>query len=1506
VTRIVAVAIAVATLMAGGSTAATSGGPPKGLTAIALTGKVGLAWQSVGGASAYNVYRGTSPSTITTAVTPAGGTTAKSLTDTTTANGTTYYYTVRSVSSGVESTDSNVVQVTPVARSCSTGNPVVVENCFPGTTDWKLGYTPTVASGGIEGYATTTSVNKGSSVDLKINTAAGVGYSVYIYRSGYYGGAGGRLYSIQTGLVGTAQAACTSAATTTGLYDCSKWSVSTTITTTTSWPSGVYIARLVRADDGAENEILFVVRDDGRNSDLMYGVPFSTYEAYNNYGGKSLYGFNSSGATTVSGGLQAVKVSFDRPFEQARTAATTNFVDWYTRSDYSAVSWLERSGYDVTYQSATDMELNGARVKNHKAYMLGAHDEYYSAAMRSALEQARDADVSLFNLGANDVYWKIRFENGPSGGQNRVEVCYKTTATGVQDPSGITTGTWRDPAGANKPENALLGVMYVGDNSSTFFPLTVRAADGLDKEYRYTGLQGQAAGSSTTIGTSLLGWEWDARVANGFEPAGVKTLALSPVFGNLIQNNGANNTQGPAVSYAAKYTAASGALVFSTGTNQWTRGLALNAEGAGEPDLRIQQVTTNVLDDMGVAPSTPAAGIVLDNIADPGVASTTPTDAAAGVAPTTLVTASFTAGMVDTTVTSSTFTLTDSSGTPVAATVSYDGTARVATLTPSAPLAAGTTYTARLSTAIKDVSSRALPYPYTWTFTTSGCPCALFSDLVQPNNASVSGTYELGVKLQVDQPLTLRAIRFYKAIGETGSHTGTVWGPGGLPLASVAFTNESSYGWQQQALQTPLQLQTGTTYVVSVNANTNYALTTNGLASQLSNGPLHTVVDGQNGVFSTTRGTFPSQSYLSSNYYVDAVVGPGPAPAVTSRSPAPGASGVATNTPVQASFSRPLDPQTVTASSFTLAAPDGTVVAATVSYDGSTQSATLTSSAPLAVSTTYTAQIAKTVTAVDGVPLAAPVSWSFTTAAQVAVPPTVVSTTPPTGATGVLRNSTVSAVFDRALDPTTVTASTFTLRQPDGTLVPAAVAYDATSKTATLTPSAQLSGSTTYTARLDGSISGTDGTPLGSAVSWTYTTAACPCQLFSDQAQPANTSAAGTYELGVKVQVDEPLVVTTLRFYKAAGEGGSHTGTIWTAAGSPLARVAFTNETASGWQQQALPTPLQLQPNTTYVISVNANSRYAVTASGLASQVSNGSLHTVADGQNGVYSTTIGSFPTQSYSSSNYFVDAVVAPDTGGAPAVLVTNPADGATGVAQSASISASFSRKLDVSTVTASTFTLTAPDGSTVPATVSYDGGYVATLTPTSPLVTGTTYTARVAPPLTSAAGTPMSAPFTWSFATASCPCSLFSNLTQPANTSASGSFELGVKLQVDQPLRVTALRFYKAVGETGTHTATVWTSSGVPLASLTFTNETASGWQQQALATPVQLAANTTYVVSVNANGNYPVTVNGLLNSVSSGPIHTVADGNNGVYNTTLGSFPTQSYLSSNYFVDVVVAP
>ena len=135
---------------------------------------------------------------------------------------------------------------------------------------------------------------------------------------------------------------------------------------------------------------------------------------------------------------------------------------------------------------------------------------------------------------------------------------------------------------------------------------------------------------------------------------------------------------------------------------------------------------------------------------------------------------------------------------------------------------------------------------------------------------------------------------------------------------------------------------------------------------------------------------------------------------------------------------------------------------------------------------------------------------------------------------------------------------------------------------------------------------------------------------------------------------------------------------------------------------------------------------------------------------------------------------------------------------------------------------------------------------------------------------------------------------------------AYELGVKFQTTQSGHITAIRYYKAEDETGSHTGRIWDSSGNPLGSVVFTNETQYGWQQATLATPIPVSADTTYVVSVNVNSFYVSTPNGLATAVTNGPLQTVADGANGVLNPTSGAFPSVSYQNSNYFRDVVLGP
>ncbi len=1939
---IFAVALLIPVLLPGSERAATVPPAPAGVTGIALNGGVQLAWQPAAGATGYTIYRGTSAGSITTALSAVGGITGTTYTDTTAQNGTTYYYAVRSATSGVESLNSLVVQAKPVGQSCTSGNAVVLENCYPGNTPWNVRNTAQISAGGIEGYATAQSINKGDSLPIKVNAANGATFNIEIYRSGYYGGAGARLFSVIRNVPAVSQPACVSDSTT-GLYDCANWSVSATITTTAAWPTGIYLLRIVRQDTGTDNQIMFVVRDDSSHSDVLYGTAMSAFEAYNNYGGKSLYTFNSNGSVTVSGTPRAVKVSFDRPFEQPRSGLR----DWYTNTEFATVYWLEQMGYDVSYVSNTDLETSPGTVLNHKAYISPAHDEYVSAGMRSALENARDHGVNLFFTGSNEVYWKIRFENSPTtGAAMRTEVCYKTVESGGPDPSGISTSTWRDPNGPNDPENALSGEMYVGDNDTTYFPFVVTAAQGTDRIYRYTPLSTQTPGTSTSIGQNLVGWEWDARVANGFEPAGVKTLSGSPVTGNLIQGNGHNETPGSATVSMVKYTAASGALVLTTGTNHWNRGLALNAFGVGEPDQRIQQITTNLLEDMGAAPQTPPSDITLDSpqanrppapasvtavasgadsvqvswsavpnatgynvyralaqrqggqplgalanpqlitgttftdtglasattyyyvvtavvagvqsvasteaqaltaalagqptrinaggpdytsstgatyradafftggsvnstaktitgtndpalyqderwgqfsysipvangvydvrfhfaelfypapcagkrvfsmdiletpvspdlanidickavgpnaaydltvsrvtvtggtldiksvygsaddpeitaidvIPDqisPSVTATNPVNGAKDIPISIAPTASFSEAIDPTTLTASSFTLTGPGGVTVPTNVSYDSTTNTATLTPRANLAYGTTYTATLAATIKAVDGTPLAAPVTWSFTTH-----------QPHPPGVVATFPAGGATGVSPGVSLTA-SFDQPIDPT-------------TLTSASFSLATSTG-------------------ATVPAVVSYDSTTQ-TASLVPQQPLATATTYTATLSPTiTSATGIALAGAVSWSFGTASTPPAP-PTVTSSTPAAAATSVSEATTVQATFSRDMYGSSISSSTFTLSGPGGQV-SASAAYDSPSRTATLTPSSPLTPSTTYTVRIAASVAAADGTPLGTAVSWNFTTSP----PPTITATSPNDGAAYVSRTGALTVTFSRAMNTSTITSSSLTVAAPVGSPAPASVTYDPTTNTATITPTSPLSGGTTYTATVNQTAQAADGAALAQPYTWTFTTAACPCTIFSDILQPTQTGlstqdgrpGAGpfSYEFGTKFTVDEPMQLTAFRFFKSSGETGTHIGKLWTANGVLLAQQTFTTETASGWQQQALATPVTLQSNTVYIVSVNANSFFVSTLGGLATQTISGPMRTIADGANGAFANAAGQFPTQTYSSSNYFVDAYTVPagdpgspgviattpaagaiatatttavtaqfsrsidpstvttstfqlvgpsgpvaatvsydDTtatarltpsaalspstaytatlttgirardgmplastvqwtfttvtpappqvirtvptsgatdattsstvsvvfsksmdpstvtsstftltgpGGAvagtvsyndpsltatltpsapltagatytatvaasvastdhatlatpyiwsftvasgtlppPSVVSTSPLSGATGVSRSPSITATFSRSLDPATVTNSSVTLTGPGSSTVASTVSYnDSTRTVTLTPNSQLAGSTAYTVTVSTAVTAIDGTPMSAPATWTFTTAACPCSLFSVVTTPASVSLSTAdgrsgtgpftYEMGVKVTATQNMQLTAIRFYKSPGETGTHVGHIWTSGGVLLASATFANETTSGWQQQALSSPLAMTANTVYVVSVNANSFFVMTGSALAAQVTSGPLQSVADGANGVFGASAGTFPTSTYSSSNYFVDLVASP
>ncbi|MBL8161716.1 MAG: fibronectin type III domain-containing protein [Anaerolineae bacterium] len=495
------------------------------------------------------------------------------------------------------------------AACAAPANPVVAENCLPGTNEWiSDNY-----SDSIEVFTSLDSVNTGEQVDLFVNTSASQ-YDLYVYRTGYYGGLGGRLVFSRSGLRGNQQPPCARAEDT-GLRTCSNWSSSFTLPIPTEWVSGIYIVRVQRPDTGGENDTAFVVRNDDRPAEILYQHSVSTLQAYNNYGGKSAYNWNSGFCSTVAQAPRAVRISLNRPYSQFKMGP-----DYFYRAEYPMVRWLEQQGYDVTYSTTQDTHRAGKpgavnTLLDHKVFLSAGHDEYWSQEMRDAITAARDAGVHLGFFTANTAYWRVRFEPDPLTNEpDSVMVTYKTTESGPVDSSGFHTGTWRDPAGANDPENGLLGALYIGDNDRFYFPMRVSAQEAQDSIYRHTGLQSMPSDTYVEFGDHVVGWKWDARADNGREPEGLTVLATSPVFGMLLQDagNSANGNLALAAAHMVRYTAESGAIVFSSGTIQWSWGLGARGLEIVEPDRFIPQMTYNILADMGLQPATPSDNLILD------------------------------------------------------------------------------------------------------------------------------------------------------------------------------------------------------------------------------------------------------------------------------------------------------------------------------------------------------------------------------------------------------------------------------------------------------------------------------------------------------------------------------------------------------------------------------------------------------------------------------------------------------------------------------------------------------------------------------------------------------------------------------------------------------------------------------------------------------------------------------------------------------------------------------
>lgn len=650
------------------------------------------------------------------------------------------------------------------------------------------------------------------------------------------------------------------------------------------------------------------------------------------------------------------------------------------------------------------------------------------------------------------------------------------------------------------------------------------------------------------------------------------------------------------------------------------------------------------------------AGCGQETVTVPSVVSTIPANGASSVAINTPISATFSMEMNPSSITSSTFTLMGPGG-AVAGAVSYSGL--TATFMPSAALAYGTTYTGTITTGATDPGGTPLMGNYIWTFTTI-TPAPVVVSTVPANGAT---------NVVINTPISATFSEAMNPSSISGS-TFTVTGPGGVAVAGTV-----TYSGVTASFVTTAALAFNTVYTATITTG----------AMDVAGTPL-----AANYVWSFTTIT--------------------PPPMVIATVPVNTATGVPITQVLSATFNEAISCATLAspAKNFLLAGPGATAVTGTVACAGAV--ATFTPAADLAFNTVYTATITTGAEDLVGVPLGANYVWTFRTL-PAPTPPTVISTVPVNGATGVPINQALSATFSVAMNPATIDGATFTLAGPGATAVTGVVAYVAAGSVATFIPTANLTPSTLYTATITTGVEDLAGVGLTSDYVWTFTTAAAgvgvpptvtsTVPLNGATGVPLNQIVSATFSVPMN-----PATINGTTFSLTGPGATAVTGLVaYAAVGNTLTFTPTAN----------------LAPSTLFTATITTGAQ-DLAGIGLAS--------------NYVWTFTTGT--------------AIAAT----APEIVSTVPANAAINVALNQAVSATFTEAMNPLTITTATFLLTGPGRTAVAATVSYDAvDFIATLTPTAPLIASSSYTATVTNGATDLTGNPLGtsgAPNPWTFTT------------------------------------------------------------------------------------------------------------------------------------------------------------
>jgi len=461
------------------------------------------------------------------------------------------------------------------------------ENDRPGTSEWKLSKTGVDPATKyrcprIEGFCSRTSVRPGEEIEFFVSTNPADSFTLELYRTGFYGGKGGRHMLTLGPFPGVTQPdppigpmrlrACT-------------WSPCASLRIPLDWCSGVYVGKLTAQSDGWQSYVIFIVRDD-RRADFLFQCSDNTWQAYNRW--PSQFALYDDGKEQWYWGNQ-VAVSYDRPYGkycQILDAPLSIGSGEYFLWEFPFVYWLEEKGCDVSYISNVDTHADPLGLRRARGLLSVGHDEYYSIEMYRQLMDAVQAGLSIGFFSGNTCCGRVAYGASAAGVANRwfsrEDAFAPNSAADIE----------RLPSMARLPHQSPSSAWLVG--ARNLAPFT-GGADWICHAPDHWIFAGTGMKTGDGI-PGLVGWEWHGDPAS---LPGLEIVATGATQSEPGKLNGGIYT-------ATVYPGPRGNFVFNASTCWWADGLS---EPPGYqrpsvyttpkgPDARVQRITANILERM--------------------------------------------------------------------------------------------------------------------------------------------------------------------------------------------------------------------------------------------------------------------------------------------------------------------------------------------------------------------------------------------------------------------------------------------------------------------------------------------------------------------------------------------------------------------------------------------------------------------------------------------------------------------------------------------------------------------------------------------------------------------------------------------------------------------------------------------------------------------------------------------------------------------------------------------